>query len=418
MAQRLVLAGNSSEARHKMVKTTDQSIDAAVVRGINELSLNIYDGLREQSGNLFFSPYSISSALGMAYAGARGATEQQMASVLRLLSDQTPVHASFAALNNILNGGSIARPYQLSVANAIWGAKGVRFRTDFLETIERAYGGRLSELDFAEHPEASRATINQWVQSETRHKIKDLLTAGSIQPDTLLLLTNAIYFKAAWLHPFDERWTESSQFLLAIPELSRRGGASFRGLFNRRQKVAVPFVRQTGRFGYIEERDLQVLEMRYAGEELGMVVILPRRVGGLAALEKSLNVEKLSTMLAGLNAQEVNVQLPKFKLTESLELSKLLSEMGMPLAFSDEADFSGMAERRDIFFSNVIHKAYLDVDESGTEAAAATGIAMVVSAARFRSKPFVFRADHPFLFLIRDRRTGIILFIGRVVNPL
>jgi serpin B len=233
-----------------------------------------------------------------------------------------------------------------------------------------------------------------------------------------LLLTNAIYFKAAWLHPSDERWTESSQFLLAIPELSRRGGALFRGLFNRRQKVAVPFMQQTGRFGYIGECDLQVLEMPYAGEEFGIVIILPRRMDGLATLEKSLNVEKLSTMLADLNAQEVNVQLPKFKLTESLELSKLLSEMGMPLAFRDEADFSGMADRRDIFFSMVIHKAYLDVDESGTEAAAASGIVMVVSGARFRTRPFIFRADHPFLFLIRDRRTGIILFIGRLVNPL
>jgi serpin B len=336
----------------------------------------------------------------MACAGARGETEREMAGALHLPSDQARVHASFTGLNRRLNGDVEARPYELSVANALWGAKGAAFKADFVKTVDTAYGGRLAELDFAQAPEASRTEINQWVEHETGQKIKDLLQPEAIQADTLLILTNAIYFKADWLAPFAEKWTQKSDFILT-----------------NGQVVAVPLMHRTSRFGYLEESDFQALEMRYAGEELGMLMMLPRQVDGLPALEKSLTGEKLSATLSRLSRQDVVVQMPRFKLTERLELSKLLSDLGMRLAFTRQADFSGMSEARDLFFSMVVHKAYIDVDEKGTEAAAATAVATRALAAR-RRKPPVFRADHPFLFLIRDISTGIILFMGRLMNPL
>ena len=386
------------------MKRIDEIIDQTTVIAKNEFALGIYAGLRDQSGNLFLSPYSISSALAMAYAGARGETKRQMASVLHLPADDALTHRSFAELNNALTGGRGDRDYQLSVANALWGAKGVRFRTDFLETVDRAYGGRVAELDFKGAAEASRLTINQWVESQTQRKIKDLLPARAIDSYTLLVLTNAIYFKADWLARFDSKWTKASEFELADPEIDPG-----------RQNVRVPFMQGSGRFEYFQEPDLQVLEMQYRGGDLGMVVILPHRSHRLAALEESLTVEKLSTMFAGLSPQSVDVQIPKFKLTQGFDLGELLSEMGMPLAFSGGADFSGMLDGQDpLFLSMVMHRAYLDVDEKGTEAAAATAVLLGRGP---QTRPVVFRADHPFLFVIRHRRTGVILFIGRLVNP-
>src|SRR5215813_5827391 len=357
-------------------------LDRAISHSNIEFSLTAYAGLRHQDGNLFFSPYSICSALAMAYAGARGVTQRQMAEALHLPSDPLRVHAGFAALNRRLRGDGQDRAYKLSVANAVWGARGVGFRSDFLTTVETAYDGKLAELEFARASEAARATINQWVEAETENKIKDLLSRGTIAADTLLILTNAIYFKADWADQFDERLTKQSDFMLTSG-----------------QKARVPLMEHSGTFGYVEGSDFQALEMPYAGAELAMVVILPRLPDGPETVEKALTVDKLSSTLSRLSRREVLVQMPKFKLTESLELSSLLSGLGMPLAFSGEADFSGMAEMHRVFFSAVVHKAYVDVDEKGTEAAAATAVVLRGLVMR---KPVIFRADHPFLVLIRD----------------
>jgi serpin B len=382
-----------------MAAPNNPDFDQAIITGNVEFALNAYAGLRGQAGNLFLSPYSIMSALAMAMAGARGETERQMAEALGLPADQARVHSGFAALNSRLNGEGDGRPYQLSIANALWGALGAQFRAEFLQTVETAYGGKLAELDFARAPQAARATINQWVEARTAGKIKNLLGADAIVPDTSLVLTNAIYFKANWADQFAERWTKNSDFKLA-----------------NGQTVNVPLMHNTSSFRYSEEDDFQAVELAYEQNELGMIVLLPRQVDGLPALEESLTAENLTKSLSGMSFRNVAVQLPRLKLAESLELSNLLSRLGMRLAFTRwKADFSGMAEMNEVFFSAVIHKAYIDVDEKGTEAAAATAVVMRI--AGFIRDSIEFRADHPFLFLIRENRTGAILFIGRVINP-
>jgi serpin B len=398
-----------------MVKTTDLNIDADIVKGNNDFGLNLYAAIRGRSGNLFLSPYSIFSALAMVYAGARGATAEQMSSALHLPVDQARAQAGFVALNQRLRSGGPAESYQLSIANALWGVDGVEFRTDFLKTVQETYGATVRELNFAENAEGARLVINQWVANETKQKINDLVPAGSIRPDTLLIVTNAIYFNAKWHDPFEERLTKKADFIVANADSRRDALGFWPGSFKRKRRVSVPFMRQQGSFGYMEDDKFQALELPYVWKEMSMVIMLPRRVDGLPALEQSLTAEKVSAVFSTLGQQLVKIDLPKFKLTEDVDLGGLLSHR-MPVVLGEAADFSGMADRRDIFISGAIHKAYINVDERGTEAAAATAVGLC-GAARHPPKPVEFRADHPFLFLIRDRRTNLILFIGRVTNP-
>jgi serpin B len=397
-----------------MIKTPDRNTDAGIVEANNEFALNLYAAIGHRSGNLFFSPYSIFSALAMLYAGARGETALQMAGALHLPLDQTLVHAGFAALNQKLRSAGPTEFYQLSIANALWGADGVGFRTDFLNTVQETYGATVRELNFEQNAEGARLTINQWVENETKRKITGLVPAGSIRPDALLIVTNAIYFKAYWHDPFEERLTRKADFIVASADSGRDAPDLKPGSF-KDEKVSVPFMRQQESFGYMEDGEFQALELPYVWNELGMVIMLPRRVDGLLALERSLTTEKVSVLLSALEQRLVKIDLPKFKLTEDVHLGRLLS-VRMPLVMSEAGDLSGMADRRDIFVSGAIHKAYINVDERGTEAAAATG-AVAAGAALHPPKPVEFRADHPFLFLIRDRRTNLILFIGRLTNP-
>jgi serine protease inhibitor len=370
-----------------------------LVKGNNEFALNLYVTLREQDGNIFFSPYSVSSALAMTYLGARAETAKQMASVLHVAADQGEATRAFAVLNKGLNRDGETRNYELDVANALWGAKGVGFLDTFLKAAQDAYGAGLQELDFQNDAEGSRRTINSWIEQRTHEKIKDLLPPGSIARDTGLVLTNAIYFKSAWTVPFEERLTKQSDFTLA-----------------NRQKVSVPLMENTNSFPYLEETDLQVLELPYAGNELSMLILLPRQADGLAVVEKSLTEERLSAIQSKLQPARMHVTFPRFKITSSFDLIGPLRVLGMKLPFNRNADFSGMDGKKDLFISTVAHKAYVDVNEKGTEAAAATGAVATVTSVP--PPPKEFRADHPFLFLIRHRRSGSILFIGRLQNPL
>src|SRR5215471_13819809 len=389
-----------------MVKTTDRNIDAEIVKGNNDFGLNLYAAIRGQSGNLFLSPYSIFSALAMVYTGARSTTAEQMVSALHLPLDQARVQAGFAALNQRLRSAGPPESYQLSIANALWGADGVGFRTDFLNAVQETYGAAVSEMNFEQNAEGARLTINQWVTHETKRKINDLVPAGSITPDTLLIVTNAIYFNAEWHDPFEERLTRKADFIVASADSGRDALGLTRGSFQG-VKVSVPFMRQQDTFAYMEDGEFQALELPYVWKEMGMVILLPRRVDGLPALEQSLTAEKVSAVFSTLGQQQlVKLDLPKFKLTEGVDLGRLLSDR-MPAVMSEAADFSGMADRRDIFISGAIHKAYINVNEIGTEAAAATGVAVAAGAPLHPPKPVEFRADHPFLFLIRDRRTNL-----------
>jgi serine protease inhibitor len=377
----------------------DGEPSAKVVEGNNRFALDLYGRLRDRPGNLFMSPYSLSTALAMTYAGARGETAEQMAATLHLSLPPGTLHAAFAALERQIKGGD-RRPYKLSVANALWGQEGEDFLPDFLKLLAENYEAGLRQVDFRSVEQACR-TINNWVEEQTGGKIKDLLQPPHLSPNTSLVLTNAIYFKGDWASPFPKGATKDEMF--AVTEDKR---------------VPVPMMHRTGRLNYRDGGDFHVLDLPYAGNDLSMVILLPKKVDGLARFEESLTSEKLSAWLAKLGPHRVDVALPKFKVEAGFELQKALPAMGMTLAFTRSADFSGIDGKRDLFISAVIHKAFVDVNEEGTEAAAATAVVIARPAAVVRPEPVVeFRADHPFAFLIRHNRSGSILFLGRVTNP-
>jgi serpin B len=370
---------------------------AALVKGDNAFAFNLYDQLRAKDGNVFFSPYSISTALAMTYAGARGDTADEMAKALHFTLSPDDLHRGEAALLAGLNGGGKQRGYQLNIANALWGQQGYGFKDDFLKLTQTHYGTGLRQVDFISNTEAARQTINAWVEKETKDKIKELLREGVLKPTTRLVLTNAIYFKGDWASPFKKDQTRDEEFNTGT------------------EKLKAPMMHQSARFKYLESDGVQALELPYAGKELSMVVLLPKKADGLAEMEKTLSAEKVSGWLGKLREQEVVVALPKFKTTCEYSLREPLEALGMRKAFGPTADFSGMnGKKDDLFISAVVHKAFVDVNEQGTEAAAATGVVVGRKAVQVRAE---FRADHPFVFLIRDTRNDSVLFLGRVSNP-
>ena len=396
-----VLAGLTAiptGAAAKPEKTSDDR--TAVVEGNSQFALDLYARLRGDDGNLFFSPYSISTALAMTYAGARGETAKQMAETLHFTLEQERLHPAFGAMVADLNARA-GKGYELIVANALWGQKGYGFLAEFLSLTKRHYGAGLNEVDFIEATEAARKTINAWVEEKTRDKIKDLIPQGVLDKLTRLVLTNAIYFKGNWASQFEAEQTEDTPFTLLSGE-----------------KADVPMMNKQGTFNYLSAEEFQAIEMPYVGNDLSVLVFLPKKTDGLAEFEKSLTDENLRNWIPRFRRRAVIVGLPKFKMTSQFSLADVLKSMGMKNAFTGDADFSGMNGKRDLFISAVIHKAFVEVNEEGTEAAAAT--AVVVATTAVSTEPVkipVFRADHPFLFMIRDTRTNSILFLGRVMDP-
>ena len=388
----------SRETSAEPIKPSD---NAAIVRGDNQFAVDLYAQLdREQQGkNLFFSPTSTSVALAMTAAGARGPTQSEMAEVLHLDADLAQAHAHYHQLLAQWNAVGEKRAYQLRVANRLWGQKGFPVLPEFLALTRQQYGAELLLLDFAQAVAASQE-INRWVEQQTNGKIKDLIPPGSLNTMTRLVLTNAVYYKGDWVQPFDKQNTREENFTVSA-----------------QAKVKVPLMHQQTKMGYTAEETFQMLELPYAGQGLSMVVLLPKQVGGLPELEKTLTVDKLASLMSKLHIREVNAFLPKFKLETSFGLNPTLEAMGMKRALSREADFSGISSAEALYISAVLHKAYVDVNEEGTEAAAATGVVMMAMSARLPQPIPVFRADHPFLFLIRDTKAGNILFMGRLTNP-
>jgi len=409
----LVLTGTAAGCFGADEPITREKTEEFVVEGNNKFALQLYAKLREQEGNLFFSPCSISTALAMTYAGARGETEAQMAEVLHfpafvtgdkkapslLVPGRKAFHSAFGAIIRDLNARGEKGGYELSVANALWCQKGYGFLKEFLELIKTDYCGGFNEVDFVTAAESVRQTINAWVEKETKDKIKELIKPGILNKFTRLVLTNAIYFKGNWARQFKEENTRDAPFTLISGE-----------------KIDIPMMNQTAEFNYMEAEDFQAIELPYVNDELSMIILLPKEFDGLVSIEKTLTLENFSDWLAELRKCKVIVSAPKFRTTWEFELAKVLKSMGMADAFSGTADFSGITGKRDLFISAVIHKAYVDVNEEGTEAAAATAVVMRLTSAKPEEIP-VFRADHPFLFLIRDNCSGSILFIGRVMNP-
>lgn len=399
---------NSAEVKSELTRNTNPTVapaDAmAVADGNTAFAVDLYEHVAgQEDGNFFYSPYSISVALAMTWAGARGQTEQDMASTMHFTLDQDALHPAVNQLDLALTSrgqgasGADDEPFRLNIANSIWGQKGKTWEPDFLDTLAVNYGAGLRTLDFNADPEGSRDTINGWVEDKTEDRIKDLLPEGSITPNTVMVLTNAIYFNAAWLSPFEKEATRDGDFTL--------GDGS---------TATVPFMHQMTSYGYFAGTDFEALEMPYDGGELSMVILLPGEGVGIDGLEGDLD-NALQTSLSGLEDKMVDLSLPKFEFETPLPLTQILKDMGMESAFDASADFSGMDGMGGLAITDVLHKAFVAVNEKGTEAAAAT--AVVVGETSAPVADITVSVDRPFIFLIRDIDTGAVVFLGRVMDP-
>ena len=373
--------------------------DPRITPAINAFTTASYKQLMGGDANLILSPFNISTALSMALAGARGQTAEEIQAVLHLDYDSTYDSALGALLADLAKAGNTGGN-EIHTANGLWVQKGFAIQPAFESTLANNYHAPLTPLDFIANPEAARSQINRWTEEHTKQKIQNLLPAGSLDAQTRVVLTSAIYFFGKWQDPFVTSHTQSGPFTLPA-------GAT----------TQASFMNQTSNFGYTDTPSAQILEMRYAGTGMAFDVLLPTTLAGLPNLEKSLTPGNLAGWLGHLTTRNVQVSLPKFRAESQFSLRRALSAMGMPTSFTVKADFSGIDPKRGLAISEVVHKAFVDVSEQGTEAAAATGIGMQTTAMRAPEPPVVFRADHPFLFLIRDTRTGVVLFIGRLMNP-
>jgi serpin B len=339
----------------------------------------------------------------MTYAGARTETEEQMASTLHYTLPQEQLHPAFNGLDQELTSrgegaqGRDGQGFRLNIVNAIWGQDGYPFLPQFLDTLARNYGAGLRIVDFVNATETARLTINNWVSEQTEGRIEDLIPPGSVDAATRLVLTNAIYFNAAWAEPFVVEQTQDGAFHLLDGS-----------------EVIVPMMSQATSHRYAEGDGFQAVEMAYDGHELSMLILLPEE-GSFEAFEQALDAGQVEAIVEDLGHQQVALTLPSFEFDTKFNLERTLAEMGMPLAFSSNADFSGMTGTRELFISQVIHQAFVSVDEAGTEAAAATAVMMKLGAAP--GEPIEVRVDRPFIFFIRDNTTGAILFGGRIMNP-
>lgn len=372
----------------------------ALVEGNTAFATDLYRALFAENQNVFFSPYSISLALAMTLAGAAGDTEAQMRAVLHLPQQQV-LHAALNAIDQALRSRGLTvkeeERFRLRIVNALWGQQGQHFEQAFLDTLARYYDAGLRTLDLQHASEAARQTINQWVEEQTEGRIKGLIPEGAITPNTVLVLTNAIYFNASWQFPFRNEATHDGPFHLL-------DGST----------VTVPLMYQSHEFGYAAGPGYQAVELPYAGGELSMVVILPEQ-GRFAEWVSTLDGARLNEVLSGLSTQQVALTLPRWKFEYEVSLKDTLERMGMSQAFDSSADLSRMTGRRELFIQNVFHKAFVSVEETGTEAAAAT--AVLVGRVSMPLEPVTMTVDSPFLFLIRDLGTGTVLFLGHVVNP-
>lgn len=372
--------------------------ESPVVQGNNAFAIKLYQNLASANSgrNVFLSPYSISTALAMTYAGARGETEKQMAQALQFGLPQKDLHPAFSTLMKSMESGTKGRQYKLHIANALWGQEGRKLLPEFLNIAKTQYEGGYRAVNFRRDPEASRKTINAWVEERTNKLIKDLLARNDITELTVLVLTNAIYFKGNWLTQFKKEQTKEAPFFVT-PATS----------------IPVPMMLQEGTFGHGEADSTQLLELPYAGDDLSMLVLLPK--GDVREAEQLLTRRGIADLRSRLVPETVKVFLPKFKFKERYSLSQPLQDLGMVDAFDEmRADFSGMTGQKELYVSRVIHQANVDVNEEGTEAAAATAVVM---STKSMPRTTVFRADRPFLFAIMHKPTGSILFLGRVMKP-
>ncbi|GMW03442.1 MAG: serpin [Candidatus Hydrogenedentota bacterium] len=386
-------ADPGADSKQEVVPLNEQD----VIVGLNTFTLDLFRMMLAEEApatNTIVSPYSVATALAMAYAGARGQTADEMSQTLHFSGNTPAFHQALGKVGTELTS---SQEYQLLVANALWPSKQYTLLESYLTSMRNAYKTELSTLDYAGEAEASRETINTWVEEKTNDRILDLIPEGSLDAATQLVITNAIYFKGLWLTQFKEERTQDMPFHLL-------DGNS----------IDVPMMQQRGEFQYTETDWYQAVELGYQGDKIAMVILLPKDAKDLARVMSELSPDFMHAALTGLAKRNIDLLLPRFTIKAKYFMTELLSSMGMPTAFTGSADFSGMSGVRDLFISDVIHQAFIEVNEEGTEAAAATGVIMEKTAIMI---PPRFQADHPFVFLIRDKESGCILFTGVLAKP-
>jgi serpin B len=393
-------------------------------KATNDLGIDLHRKLATGDDNLCLSPYSIQSALGMTFAGADGDTRTEMARVLHFSNDGDAIHASFAALYGSLEEmakktttiadhskkiGGPSEPITLAIANRLFAQNGYDFRTAFRDLVKKFYGAPFEPLDFKKNPERERQYINKWVADQTRERIRDLIPVNGVDATTRLVLANAIYLKAPWVNEFSDAFTKAKPFHV-------HGDTT----------VDVPTMNNVKRFGYAKQNGFAAVALPYSGNELQFLVLLPDDVNGLRALESKLTAEMLTQCAKLETKRDVDLSLPKFKLEPpTIPLSDKLKALGMKTAFDEpkgSANFERIAPRKPddyLAISEVFHKTFIAVDEKGTEAAAATAVAMMTMAGITSPPPppIEVKVDRPFLYAIQHVPSGACLFIGRVTDP-
>lgn len=382
---------------------TDTQAVQELVRGNNEFALNLYEEVCDihESDNIFFSPYSISSALGMTYAGAEGQTAAEMAEVLHFTLTVEATSRAFHSLTETLSSGELVRtesgdPFTLSISNGLWVQDGFNLLDEYVAEVTMYFSAAVRNLDFINDPDGSREIINEWVAESTLDRIQNLIPRGVLNDDTRVVLTNAVYFKASWMKPFHEFSTSDAQFFLS-------NGST----------IDVPMMNQTDYFRYVSTEGCSAVELDYAAGNASMLILLPD--GDIEEFQQNFDAGILETIRGRLSSIRVSISMPKFEFSQSMQLSQILRTLGMESAFGSGADFSGFTGSPDLFISEVLHKAFVKVDETGTEAAAATAVVMGITA--IPEQPVEMNINRPFLFFILDRESGSIVFMGRIMNP-
>jgi len=398
----VALSGCLSEQAEQLlsgVRTSSNNADQTI-NACNHFALEMFRELAKDDENVFFSAWSLNAALSMTYEGARGETAKEIESVLHLAENDSARRLSFSEMNERISADN--PDYTFALASSLWADRALPILPEYSELVENFYRARASNVDFKGAPENARQTINSWVNERTHSKIRDLVPSGYINSMTQLVLINAVYFNATWSKQFDREITRDGQFTTEAGET-----------------VIVPMmmrIDEGARFEYMKTDEAEMLQMPFKGERLLMTVILPKEYE-MAALESSLTMDDIRRWKDALKEQRVDVYLPRFRIKSSYYLSDSLANLGMPEAFEKTANLTGISAAGGLFINEVIHQAYVDINEDGAEASAATAVMIGETASRDAEKASVFRADHPFLFMIEDKETGCMLFMGKVGNP-
>lgn len=380
---------NSELERLSAQDVTEAEIELVADR-INAFAFDLYQKMAADKKNIFFSPYSIETALTMVYAGSAGETASQMQEVLHLQDDQDVLHRGMNAITQKLEEEE--EGFLFKTANRIWGDKTGDFKTQFLDILALYYGAGVNLVDFIHAPGESRTLINRWVEDETEGRIPDLMPEGSIDSLTRLVLANAVYFKAQWADQFSAENTKDRDF------------TTFSG-----EEIVIPMMNRIDSYRYASGNSWRALELPYKARELSMLIILP---DDIAAFERSFTHDTLHEIDSSLTAHSIELALPRFSFEYGSSLIDFLKALGMSVPFSTNADFSGISASQRLMITAIEHKAFIAVDEEGTEAAAATGVGMSLTSTPVEPVPFV--VDSPFILLIRDSDSGVLLFLGRV----